>query len=229
MLNELTKLDAKIKQSYAKYEKQIQELKDENQELKDRINTERLAQEKKSAMARRLENAEEDSYAALEEARNEVNTLKNRIYALEQAGNAALEIKEGGLVSAPPLEKEKYLHEFSNIITSALEEAHKHIGKPSRRKDVLAALIKANPADRSYEEDWTRQLRNILKDYRGLTPEIRNTLIRLGFSIQEASKGGHYKITWQEDERYTFVSGDTPSDIHAGKNMFRFIISRLFG
>jgi hypothetical protein len=56
--------------------------------------------------------------------------------------------------------------------------------------------------------------------------KLRATLKKLGFSILEDGK--HFKIKFNDDNRYMFAFPKSPSDHRGGKNMASDICKKLF-
>ena len=93
-----------------------------------------------------------------------------------------------------------------------------------RRRDLLKSLLECNPSQ-GHSHQIRTQIENLFSDYTGMTRRLGGRLRELGFSLTE---GNHYKITWRDDQRYTFSFAKTPSDHRAGNNIVRDLIHLLF-
>ncbi len=93
-----------------------------------------------------------------------------------------------------------------------------------RRRDLLKSLLDCNPC-RGHSEQMRARIEQLFNNYDGMTRTLERNLSELGFSLNE---GHHYKITWHNDQRYTFSFARTPSDRRAGRNIARDLIHLLF-
>lgn len=155
----------------------------------------------------------------LEDAELEIKKLAAR---LRQADAA-----KAGSTSFLQIENEQefYTGEFANIIREGVSGAIESSQKGSRRQHVLAALFNSLP-NSDVAKVKRNDLKALLKGYTSMTKNIRDGLIRMGFSIGEDGK--HYKLTYMQDERYGFTLPKTGSDHRGGMNAVSDIAKRIF-
>ena len=96
---------------------------------------------------------------------------------------------------------------------------------PLRCADVLQDLLNANECE-EIQEQRQAELKRVLKGYRTLTPDIRRTLIDMGFKI--TSDGKHHKLTYYGKDRYTVTMAKSGSDYRGGDNLFSEIKKRVY-
>ena len=130
---------------------------------------------------------------------------------------------EGLLVSGS--EQDLFAGEHRDILIRALTIAQNNVQPDGRVRDVLQALIKANPP--SGESDRIEEgIRNILANCNDAGKRERRALEDLGFSISEDGK--HLKLIFRGDDRYTFTMSKTGSDWRGMKNWISDVTKRLF-
>lgn len=126
-------------------------------------------------------------------------------------------------------EKEFYQGEMLEFVRTALSEKLDRLPKEKDRHlrcaDVLQDLLNANECEEIQAQRQT-ELKRVLKGYRTLTPDIRWTLIDIGFKI--TSDGKHHKLTYYDDERYTVPMAKSGSDWRGGDNLFSEIKKRIY-
>lgn len=122
-------------------------------------------------------------------------------------------------------EQDFYEFEISNFVLNALSDAVTNSVADSRKKHVLQDLLEHNQIN-PRTEAIREEIKGLFKSGVDLDSKTKNTLTRLGFSISEDGK--HYKLVFQSDGRYTFVTSKTSSDHRAGKNLTSDINKRLF-
>lgn len=66
------------------------------------------------------------------------------------------------------------------------------------------------------------KLKNIFKQYRRMTASIRRALAEIGITVVEGRK--HYKLYYNNDDRYCFPLPKTPSGSRTGANA----VSRIY-
>jgi hypothetical protein len=91
---------------------------------------------------------------------------------------------------------------------------------------VLAAVLAANPASEDTAGAMRARLKELLRGSKGIDAKIRRGLEEMGFSI--AGDGRHYKLVFQDDDRYTFTLPKTGSDHRGGLNAASDIGRLLF-
>ena len=75
-------------------------------------------------------------------------------------------------------------------------------------------------------KEYREALKGALRAYRTMDGKTRKTLEGMGFSISEDGK--HYKLIFQNDDRYTFPLAKSGSDYRGGLNAASDIAKRLF-
>ncbi len=110
------------------------------------------------------------------------------------------------------------------LLTEELNRLPNDPNSYRRRRDLLKSLLDCNPC-RGHSEQMRAQIYELFNNYDGMTRTLERNLSELGFSL---NKGHHYKITWHNDQRYTFSFAKTPSDHRAGRNIARDLIHLLF-
>lgn len=95
----------------------------------------------------------------------------------------------------------------------------------SRKFHVLNNIAELNQQTGRAEEiaGW---LREIIDASGNLNAQRKRQLIEAGFQIEN---GTHYKITYNEDNRYTFTLAKTPGDYRANMNTIKDATAALFG
>lgn len=122
-------------------------------------------------------------------------------------------------------ENDLYEDEILNILLDVLKPAYDSAKQFSRRRDVLQDLIKHNTPN-PLKAEFFEELKKELKDYRSLTPKLREILALA--NIEVVTDGSHNKAKFIGDERYGVTFAKTASDSHAGKNNVATIRDNLF-
>lgn len=122
-------------------------------------------------------------------------------------------------------EQDLYPGEMSEIIRDELSAAVDRAQNDSRREHVLKAILAATPPDNN-ARGKREELKEILRGYKNMDKKTQAGLEELGFSIE--GDGKHYKLTFREDDRYTFSLPKTGSDYRGGLNAASDISKRLF-
>ncbi|MDO4683973.1 MAG: hypothetical protein Q4B17_14490 [Lautropia sp.] len=172
----------------------------------------------------------------LHEAQAEIEQLKGRLTQAE-AGNqrqrlllaaqaAQLESSQGSLLN-PGDEVPLYANELQAILLDAVQNELDRSGTDTRRRHVLTAILAANPMPEGHPGRQLReQLKELLRDSRGLTPAVRRGLQDMGFSIHEGGK--HVKLVYKGDDRYTHTLPRSGSDWRGSLNAANDIARLLF-
>lgn len=115
--------------------------------------------------------------------------------------------------------------EVTEIIVDGLRQAAQNVQDDSRRHHVLSAAIEANGG---HEELQAKReaLKEALRGYTSMTKDVLHTLTSLGFEVSEDGK--HHKLTYQNDDRYTFSLPKSGSDWRGGLNAASDISKRVF-
>lgn len=124
-------------------------------------------------------------------------------------------------------EEDMYADEQREIVIDSLAEyLKKSVEEDTRRADIIASVIEANPV-----KDTPKNYRNIIKKsiegYKVFeTAEITRALKETGIQIIEHT--GHYKIALGGDHRYVCEAAATCSDNRGGKNLISEINKKMF-
>jgi hypothetical protein len=157
----------------------------------------------------------------LEDAGKEISRLQRELQIHEtrvRAGAGSL-LQRGG-------EQDLYPNEVLSIVRQAIADASTRVANDSRRKHVLHAVLDATPEPEDSAASMREKLKELLRGSRGLDAKMRRGLEEMGFSISEDGK--HYKITFQDDDRYTFTLPKSGSDHRGGLNAASDIGRLLF-
>ncbi|MEX5498384.1 hypothetical protein [Pseudomonas syringae] len=123
---------------------------------------------------------------------------------------------QGGILIDTGDEEDYFDDEILGVILSAIKDYVRKSARPnSRREHILGAVVGNNSIEDQHEQK-TRILKEVLRDYREMNKKVRDTIEKLGFSI--TADGKHWKVTYQNDERYTYVLPKTASDYRGGLN-----------
>lgn len=157
---------------------------------------------------------------------NKESQLQTYQYQFAQTGKS-LSGADVGIISS---ERELYVSEVKDVVLRILEKERNTMDsdsnlKVSRKFHVLQDILKLNEQTGKAEE-ISECLRNIIDQSGKLNAQKKRQLIELGFEIKV---GTHYKITFNEDERYSFTLSKTPGDYKSNLNTIKDAISALFG
>lgn len=142
----------------------------------------------------------------LQEAEEEIERLRQR------------EIRPGddNILLSPGTERNFYDQEILGIVLDALADARKYVPPDSRRHHVLQSIVGANPLPHRTANAHRDALKNLLRGTSTLDARIRRGLESMGFRISNGGK--HYKLVYQEDDRYTYTLPKSGSDHRGGLN-----------
>ncbi|WP_146038471.1 hypothetical protein [Pseudomonas sp. FW305-3-2-15-E-TSA4] len=156
--------------------------------------------------------------AELAEKTDNIQTLNreiDRLSALLRIREAKTPVQGGILINTG--DEEDYFND--EILALALHAIKDHLKKSvhpnSRREHILTAILNSNSTEDLHEQK-TKTLKEVLRDYRDMNKRVKDTFEDLGFSI--TADGKHWKVTYQDDERYTYVLPKTASDHRGGLN-----------
>ncbi|WEX14413.1 hypothetical protein P2T68_27950 [Pseudomonas sp. G11] len=90
---------------------------------------------------------------------------------------------------------------------------------------MLRSVVNSNNFIDLHEQK-SKLLKESLRSYREMSKGIKDTLQDLGFTVK--ADGKHWKITYFEDERYTYVLPKTGSDHRGGLNAYADIANIAF-
>ena len=155
---------------------------------------------------------------ALAEA--EILRLKTRLHDSHLAN-----VESGVPVTIHSTEQDFYACERQSIVIDAIQHyLNNACVDDSRRMHIIQDMLKRNSPQSNVEEKL-KLLKTQFEGFRALTPPMRSTLGDLGFSISDI--GAHVKLTWFDDDRYTFTLPKSGSDSRGGRNSFADL-RRLF-
>ena len=146
----------------------------------------------------------------LQEAEEEIERLRQELRQREVRSN------DGSILLAPGTERNFYDQEILGIVLDALADARKYVPPDSRRHHVLQSIVGANPLPDRMANAHRDALKNLLRGTSTLDARIRRGLESMGFRISNGGK--HYKLVYQEDDRYTYTLPKSGSDHRGGLN-----------
>lgn len=146
----------------------------------------------------------------LQEAEEEIERLRQELRQREVRSN------DGNILLAPGTERNFYDQEILGIVLDALADAKKYVPPDSRRHHVLQSIVGANPLPHRTANAHRDALKNLLRGTSTLDARIRRGLESMGFRISNGGK--HYKLVYQEDDRYTYTLPKSGSDHRGGLN-----------
>jgi regulator of replication initiation timing len=199
--------------------------------LTDRYVSQKAEKVEAERARQKAENEVESFIGAFDE---DNKNLRKQIEELTRANtslqmeNQGLRSKLSGVEDVPILflgaEEEFYQGEIKEMILDAVAENLKNVEQKTRRADVLNDVLQNNDYQRVGEER-ERIVKTMFKEYKTLTPSVRQQLQELGFEITE--EGKHYRLTYYGDDRYKTTFSKTGSDWREGKNMASTIIKNM--
>lgn len=127
-------------------------------------------------------------------------------------------------------ENELYADELKDVILKILEKERGEMDQDSnlissRKFHVLDNILKLNEQTGKASQ-IANCLRGIVDKSCNLNAQKKRQLIELGFEIKI---GTHYKIIFNQDERYAFTLSKTASDFRSNTNTLKDAINMLFG
>lgn len=157
----------------------------------------------------------------IDDANKEIIRLQAelRIYEARLAASTGSLLRLGG-------EQDHYPNEVLGIVRDAVADAMTRVPKDSRREHVLAAVLAASPGSEDVSGPMREQLKALLRGSRTVDAKLKRGLEDMGFTISEDGK--HYKLVFQEDDRYTFSLAKSGSDHRGGLNAASDIGKLLF-
>ena len=166
--------------------------------------------------------AEENEFnKIIEKLKNENDALRAENLGLRNKLNATDDV---GLLFYDN-ENEFFPGEIKEFILEAIGEKMENSIEGSRVKDVLTDVYGANSSNGSLNER-RKKIKGIFGRFDCMSPKVRSEMKKLGFSIIEDGK--HYKLVYNEDERYMTTLSKTSSDKRAGKNAQANILRDMF-
>lgn len=155
----------------------------------------------------------------LEQYKTNYQILKLRFDELQGSSS-----KQGSPILIFGNEKEKFNGEITDLVIDALNEYEKSLRINSRKQQILNDVLVSNPLDGTRDR-LLEELKQIFKDYNGMTSSIRSSLKVMGLEVLE--DGNHNHLRFIDDNRYKVTFAKTPSDKRVGANIIRDIKSTL--
>ncbi|KDO00817.2 hypothetical protein [Pseudomonas donghuensis] len=196
---------------------------DEVGHVKNRIAIEHLRKEGASAQDANevLALYEADTNATITALSKEIERLNSLIRYSE-----SMRPVQGGILIDSGDEDDYFEGEILSVILDALDDYLKKSARPgSRREHLLKSILDSNESN-GVREEKSRSLKDVLRGYREMNKKVRDVFEELGFSL--TSEGKHWKLTYQDDERYTYVLPKTGSDYRGGLNAGADIVNIVF-
>ena len=146
----------------------------------------------------------------LQEAEEEIERLRQELRQRE------IRPGDDNILLSPGTERNFYDQEILGIVLDALADARKYVPPDSRRHHVLQSIVGANPLPHRTANAHRDALKNLLRGTSTLDARIRRGLESMGFRINNGGK--HYKLVYQDDDRYTYTLPKSGSDHRGGLN-----------
>lgn len=123
-------------------------------------------------------------------------------------------------------EKDLYPNERREVLLDVMREARKGISNGSRRACIVDDFLQNNPS-RGEPKRRARELKEILKGYRGLDEATRRKLRELGVIAKDQHRK-HYLLKYFGDGRFLVTMTATGSDAgRGGKNLAADMIRKF--
>ncbi|WFF73682.1 hypothetical protein [Proteiniclasticum sp. QWL-01] len=171
-----------------------------------------------------LESFEEDLRRRSKQV-EDLTRANERLVTENQGLRAKLDFTDSTPLLSSGNEFDFYPGEIKDILLSILEEALPAIHPKSRRADIIKDLIKNNDY-KKITKKRQEEVKQLLKNYEGMTPRVRQELVDMGFEILDDGK--HFKLKYYGDGRYQTSFAKTPSDFRSGKNNAQTLIKIAF-
>ena len=150
----------------------------------------------------------------LQEAEEEIERLRQELR--QELRQREIRPGDDNILLSPGTERNFYDQEILGIVLDALADARKYVPPDSRRHHVLQSIVGANPLPHRTANAHRDALKNLLRGTSTLDARIRRGLESMGFRISNGGK--HYKLVYQEDDRYTYTLPKSGSDHRGGLN-----------
>lgn len=157
--------------------------------------------------------------AEIQAAEDEIRRLKSALRADRQ------NTLTGGVRIKISSEQDYFPEEIISVIRDAAADAISRVQPNGRREHILRAVANSNPAS-EVPREGREKLKEIFRDYRSMSKDVRSGLAELGFSI--ADDGKHYKAVYRADDRYSFSIPKTSSDHRAGLNLASDMAKQIY-
>ncbi|MUK51490.1 hypothetical protein [Aliivibrio fischeri] len=188
-----------------------------------------IQQETSSAELETLRVNLTDTESMFYEAESDKADLENKAMLLEAKVSYLEGRLDGKSTGIPVLMKNKevdlYEGEIQGILIDIIKPAFDSAKQYSRKSHVLKDILDSNTQS-NIKTQMFEDLKIELKDYRSLTPKLREILASANIEI--LTDGSHNKAKFIGDERYSVTFAKTASDAHAGRNNLSTIKDNLF-
>lgn len=156
----------------------------------------------------------------------QLRDAEEEIWKLQSRLKTGFQQKAQGCTALPTgSELDFFSGETAEIVGDALRMAVSNVQHDSRRQHVLSSMIEAL-SEVSQLPIKREKLKEALRGYVSMTRDVSETLTQLGFSITDDGK--HFKLTYMDDDRYTFALPKSGSDHRGGLNAASDIAKRIF-
>ena len=176
-----------------------------------------------------LENTYKDYISLIEEQNNdykkELEDLKTENINLKEENLSLRRLKHDTSIKILELgeEKEFYNGEFKDVIIESLKHLQTRCFEQSRIKHIIDDLLNINKKSEC-QKYFEEKIKKIFKNNKISNTELKE-LEKIGFTYSVDNK--HYKIKYNDDNRYMITITKTPSDHRTGKNTASKIIRML--
>ena len=161
----------------------------------------------------------------IKELQQNVSALESKVQALQFAFNKSQ--TTGKTIELYYTEEELYEDEIKRFVLDCIKKSCDCSGTAEqawRRYHVLNDLLCSNSCSQ-YGDNLKQEIESILRRGKLNRSDLRS-LKALGFAFEE---GGHGKLKFHNDDRYTITLASTPSDYRNGENAMHDAIKLLFG
>ncbi len=110
-------------------------------------------------------------------------------------------------------------------LLNALTDARARLADDSRSAHIVDDILSSNTHPATAER-MRETVRDLLREYRSMDARTQRELESLGFEVTK--DGGHFKLIFRGDPRYTFVAPSSGSDYRGGLNLASQVCRRLF-
>ncbi|ATZ93031.1 hypothetical protein [Dickeya fangzhongdai] len=192
----------------------------QNQKTKESINT---LKEKGEHTQELIELYEEDNTAQkekIDELNQKINHLENRIRILQAKAPS-----QGDISISIGDEIDFYENEIKGFIITSLKQSLLYKKTNCRSYHIITSIIENNQI-KNEKETHSNALKRALTGYRNMDKRTLSQLKDLGFDAKE--EGKHWKITYNEDSRYTYILPKSGSDHRGSLNAISDIDNLIF-
>lgn len=150
---------------------------------------------------------------------------------IERMGSAIKKVEQKtpiqGSLTLNTGEEDDYFQDeiLSTVVMALSDHLKKNTRANSRKAHIISSIIDNNPYS-ELRQTQAQKIKDNLRGYREMNKKIKKALEDIGFSL--SSEGRHWKITYQDDERYTYTLPKTGSDYRGGLNAAADISNIVF-